>query len=86
MLIAGETLDEFDEKGQAVKDDTLLILLNSYHESVSFSLPVPVADAKWQVILDTTTSGIASGEQLVDGKQPLEIAGRSVVMLRMHHE
>ncbi|MFC1893286.1 glycogen debranching protein GlgX [Chloroflexota bacterium] len=86
MLIAGETLDEFDEKGQAVKDDTLLVLLNSYHEPVSFSLPVPVADAKWQVILDTTTSGLAFDEQIVDGKQPLEIAGRSVVMLRMRHE
>jgi isoamylase len=86
MLISGETSDEFDEKGQAVKDDTLLVLLNSYHEPVSFSLPVPVADAKWQLILDTTTSGLASGEQIVDGKQPLEIAGRSVVMLRMHHE
>ncbi len=86
MLMSGETSDEFDEKGQGVKDDTLLVLLNSYHEPVSFSLPVPVADVKWQVILDTTTSGLASGEQIMNGKQPLEIAGRSVVMLRMHHE
>ena len=86
MLMAGDTPNEFDEKGKAVNDDTLLVLLNSYHEPVSFILPVPVADAKWQVILDTTTSGLASGEQLMDGKQPLEIAGRSVVMLRMYHE
>lgn len=82
MWCIKEVPDEVDEKGDLIKDDTLLVLLNSHHEPVPFTLPASMADAKWEVIVDTSTSAIASGERLVDGKKPLEVAGRTVVLLR----
>ena len=85
VLLAEEVPDEVDEKGDLIKSDTLLVLLNSYHESVPFTLPASMGDANWEVIVDTSTSAIASGERLVDGKNPLEVTGWSVVLLRAKH-
>jgi glycogen operon protein len=83
MLLAGEVPNEVDEKGDTVKDDTLLVLLNSHHEPVSFTLPAALADAKWEVIVDANTTEPASSQHLQDEKQPLMVAGRSVVLLQM---
>lgn len=82
VLLAGEIRDEVDEKGDLVKDNTMLLLLNSYHESVPFTLPECMGDVRWEIILDTRKSEIAPGEQRVDGENPLQVAGRSVVMLK----
>ncbi|HEX3034291.1 MAG TPA: glycogen debranching protein GlgX, partial [Thermodesulfobacteriota bacterium] len=39
LRLAGDAIDEFDERGNRIVDDTLLILLNSHYESVPFVLP-----------------------------------------------
>ena len=39
VLFNGETLDCVDETGQPLTDDTFLILINSYHDAVAFTLP-----------------------------------------------
>ena len=86
VLLAGEIRDEIDEKGDQIKDDTLLVLLNSYHESVPFTLPEFMGDVKWQVIVNTSTSDLTAGERQVDGKKPLEVASRSAIVLRCRVE
>jgi isoamylase len=83
VLLAGEVPSEMDEKGDTLKDDTLLVLLNSYHEPVPFALPASLVDAKWEVIVGTNTTEFTQGGPLREEKMPLEVAGRSVVMLRL---
>jgi len=86
VLLAGEIRDEVDEKGDLIKDDTLLVLLNSYHESVPFTPPECIEDVKWEVIIDTNTSDLTVVAQQVDCKKPLEVTGRSVVLLKVKVE
>jgi hypothetical protein len=39
VYLIGEALEEQDERGQWVKDDDFLLLLNGHHEAIRFTLP-----------------------------------------------
>jgi len=85
VFLAGEVRDEVDGKGEPLKDDTMLILLNSYHDRVSFSLPASLADAKWEVVIDTSSPERTQGEKLQEVKHPIEVAGKTVALLLERH-
>ena len=54
MLLNGRTLDDVNEVGEPIVDDTFLVLLNAHHEPVRFSLPAPRQGAAWDLLLDTS--------------------------------
>ncbi|HEX2170873.1 MAG TPA: glycogen debranching protein GlgX [Dehalococcoidia bacterium] len=47
IRLAGDAIDEYDEHGERIVGDTLLILLNAYHEPIEFTLPGIADDADW---------------------------------------
>lgn len=53
MRLAGDAIDEMDERGNRTVDDTLLILLSSYSEPIAFVLPTHKPDMHWKLLLDT---------------------------------
>lgn len=53
MLLNGQLIDEVDERGQTLRDDVLIILLNAYHEPISFMLPGAEGGPAWRPLLDT---------------------------------
>ena len=57
VLFNGETLDCVDEMGQPLTDDTFLILINSYHDAVAFTLPPTPNNRSWHNVVDTGKSG-----------------------------
>ena len=86
VLLGGEALNEIDEMGRPIRGDTLLLLLNSGTEEVSFVLPAHKEDGHWRLILDTTA------EELVPERRGFREAGtayplrdRSVALFRLHH-
>jgi glycogen operon protein len=52
MLLPGDQIDELDERGHRIIDDTFLLLLNAHHEPIDFQLPSH-ADGDWQIVFDT---------------------------------
>ena len=50
MLINGDATDETDDKGQPIKGDTMLLLLNASEADVDFSLPNA---GRWSTVIDT---------------------------------
>jgi len=82
LRLAGDALDEMDERGEPVTDDTLLILLNAHHETVPFTLPADAAGDRWEVLVDTHAPELEPGARAVAGGAPLELAPRSLVLLR----
>jgi isoamylase len=56
MRLAGNAIDEREAEGGRISDETLLVLLNAYHEPLTFTLPeASTADAcQWELLLDTT--------------------------------
>jgi isoamylase len=82
MRLGGEALDEFDEHGERIIDDTLLILLNAHHDQVPFILTASRPEYRWELMLDTARPEVENGsEQYATGK-PYRLAGRSVAIFR----
>jgi len=86
VLLGGEALNEIDEIGRPIRGETLLLLLNSGTEEVSFVLPSHNEGEHWRLMLDTTA------EEPVPERQGFREMGtayplrdRSVALFRLHH-
>ena len=81
LFLAGEGLEEFDDRGRMIGDVDFLWLLNAHHEEIPFTLP-PYRTQGWQVDIDTSYSvpARATGAVITSGVYPLQ--GRSLVLLR----
>jgi isoamylase len=80
VMLNGETLDDADEMGEPLKDDSFLILLNSYGEKVTYTLPASPHGRGWKRLMNTYDLENPFHEEPMDGA--LDVAGRSVVLLR----
>jgi glycogen operon protein len=80
VLLNGETLGTVDEMGRPLTDDTFLILLNSYHEAVSYTLPPTLHNRGWRNMLDTSNLEAPFSNSPVETAPVL--AGRSLRLLR----
>jgi glycogen operon protein len=54
LLLTGDTLDWRDAHGDAVVDDSFLVLLNGAREPVEFTLPGFEWGSRWALCIDTT--------------------------------
>ncbi len=80
MLLNGELMQEMDEYGNNLKADILLILVNSYWEPISFTLPHEVLGSRWKVLVDTDHEERAEKEEVVENVY--KIHARSFVLLK----
>ncbi len=82
VLLAGDAIEEADERGQPIVGDTLLILLNAHDDEVPFALPALDADhQQWLRILDTIDA--RSAEHTYKGGVPYALGPRTVAVFRM---
>jgi glycogen operon protein len=84
VMFNGQTLDHVNEMGQPVVDDTFLVLLNSSHESVRYTVPDGPHAHGWEQVLDTNDLVEAFKSEMVEGW--IELQPRSVVLLRERAE
>ncbi len=80
MLLNGELMEEMDEYGNNLKEDILLILVNSYWEPISFTLPYEDLSSEWEVLADTEQNVIEGSDKKVNNVY--KIASRSLVLLK----
>ncbi len=80
VMLNGRTLAEADEMGEPIVDDTFLVMLNSYGEGVTYTLPQSPRNHGWKLVMNTNNLDDPFAGTLLDGK--LDVAGRSVVILR----
>ncbi len=76
MLLAGEMPNETDFQGNPVRDTTLIILLNSYHEPIQFKLAPPLSDMKWGIKFTTSQGECLADGEVHEGSAPFEMAER----------
>ena len=83
MLLSGDTADIFDARGESVRDDTFLLLINAHYDTVLFVAPGE-EDLEWEMILDTThEAGFLPGPRKFTSGDDVELAGRSTCLLRL---
>jgi glycogen operon protein len=81
VRLAGDAIDERDERGNPIVDETLLLLLNAQTGPVPFTLPGTPADGAWVTVLDTARPREAPRRFRGADAYPLE--PRSLAVLRL---
>jgi glycogen operon protein len=81
IRLNGQAMDEWDERGNHIHDDILLLLLNAGPDDVPFALPGAAGDPPWEALIDTAAPDGEQLPSLLPGEEyPLE--ARSMALLR----
>jgi len=80
VMFNGNTLDQIDALGQPVIDESFLLLLNSSHEPVTYTLPQSPKNRGW--VLDMDTSDIDKPFKNKPFNDKLDVYARSFVLLQ----
>ena len=60
VLLAGDTIDEVDERGERIEGDTLLLMFNVHDVPMQFTLPVHRSGHPWERMVETADPGSKS--------------------------
>ena len=83
VMLSGDTADIRSVTGEAVRDDTFLMLLNAHHEPVHFTL-AGAEGVSWELMLDTgLETGKPESSVTHTSGDEVEVCQRSVVLLRL---
>ena len=81
VFLNGKELQEIDEEGGPIEGDTLFVMFNAQHETISFALPMPGPDDVWERILDTAEKRWKRRQRLRDHSYKLR--SRSLAVFRL---
>ena len=81
VMLVGDAIAEVDERGQPIRDDTLLVLANADAAPIRFTLPSAAAGKAWEVVLDTNGGSLVPHRKLA--APAYELGGRSLAVLRL---
>lgn len=81
MRLAGDKVGEYDEMGQRITGDTLLILMNAHHEEIPFTLPNDHDREVWERVIDTSLD--QQSQELFETKTVYPLRDRSVAIFRL---
>jgi len=80
MLLNGELINEVNEKGELIKDDILLLIVNSFWEPIGFTLPNTTLSHSWEVLIDTSMTKMPSKQDQLS--IAFNMPPRSLVLLK----
>ncbi len=84
LRLAGDAIEESDDRGNRIVDDTLLILVNAHHEPIPFTLLAHRRKLRWEVVVDTYDPSLDRKKQrLMRGGEIYDLKDRSLVVLRL---
>ncbi|MEO8256084.1 MAG: glycogen debranching protein GlgX [Acidobacteriota bacterium] len=81
MMLAGDLIDDVNQRGEPLVGDTLLVLLNGHDQKVPFILPALDAQHQWRRVMDTMTP--RADERAYRGATRYPLQGRSIAMFKM---
>jgi isoamylase len=80
VRLAGDIANEVDERGEPIKGDTLLLIINAHWEQIPFTLPTTKAEHVWETLVDTSDEDAPL--RVCRGSQKYPLYGRSLALLR----
>jgi isoamylase len=83
VLLSGDTSDVSNFEGEAIRDDTFLLLINAHYEPIPFVLPGQ-EHLEWQLILDTMDPNgfIAKPKKFASGDD-VNLGGRACCLFQL---
>jgi len=83
LRLGGDTIEDVDDHGDRIMDDTFLILLNAYWEPLPFVLPAHRRGVRWEPVLDTREPTGRRRGPAQRGGHTYELEPRSVAAFRL---
>lgn len=83
LRLAGDAIEEVDDRGNPLADYTLLILMNAHYDVVAFVLPAHRPKMRWEPVLDTRGAIPNPKPHLMRGGTPYSLEGRSLALFRL---
>ncbi|MCI0702735.1 MAG: glycogen debranching protein GlgX [Planctomycetia bacterium] len=81
MRLAGDIIDEVDERGRPIVGDTLLVMFNADSEAMPFTLPLHKESQRWELVFDTFRPNTLPGP--VSEEEPYPLRERSLAVFRI---
>jgi len=81
VLLSGDMPNEIDHYGEPVTGDTLLILFNSHHEPIDFTLPHTLIRSRWTLRINTDTGFVGTEGDTFENDGVVHVIGRSLIVL-----
>ncbi len=81
VLLSGHEINERGPRGEIIRDDNCLLLINAHHEAIPFRLPATAPDMLWYTELDTHHKGGLHGNGKFKGGDTYRLAGRTLALL-----
>jgi glycogen operon protein len=83
IRLAGDAIEEMDELGNPIIDDSFLLLLNAFHEAVHFTLPAHKKGVAWQWVFDTAKTDGKDVRKTWRGGKVYELEARAMALMRL---
>jgi glycogen operon protein len=81
MRLAGDAIDEVDERGERLAGDTLLVLLNADENELEFAFSSQSGDEQWELLFDTAES--SPENTVLTEADTFVLQGRSTAVFRL---
>jgi isoamylase len=81
LQLSGKTLDEVNQFGQPIYDDTFLLMVNPHHESIKFYLPKSEEVKEWELVMDTRSPETLLASRVQPG-HIYELISHSAALMR----
>jgi glycogen operon protein len=82
VFLNGDGVRERGPRGEALRDDSFLLLLNAHHEDVDYVLPAAKYGRRWVVELTTADREERQRGKEQDAGGPVTVMSRSLLLLR----
>lgn len=83
LRLAGDAIEERDDKGRRIIGDTILILLNAHHESLLFTVPAHKRGVRWETLFETAVQEDRKLITFRKGGDQFNLKARSMAVLRL---
>jgi isoamylase len=82
MVLGGDAMEEWDDQGRHVTDDTFLLLFNADGGAMEVTVPDVGPSEGWAIVLDTSRPQLEEDTEILRDRQTLHMEGRSMVVAR----
>jgi glycogen operon protein len=82
VFLNGDGIQEPDDRGEKVTDDSFFVLFNGHFEPIEFTLPDIGAGNIWTPVIDTANPKAVESEKSVGVGEVFQVAARSTLVLR----
>lgn len=78
FVLSGDGLDDYNQKGELLTDDTFFVCMNFHHEGVDFNLPSDHQAVKWEKVISTVTVNEPTDNMIISAGDCFTLPARSV--------